>query len=209
MTTDYYRFVRYMYQRLYPIIKSQHFTKHKNHEKNLFFLIIVLIVSISCVKANNHKSNTSSKSETLTDSLRLVELDHFWVKLSRTVNEGDFEGYKAAYHNDAVIIFASGKNKVSLPITKALANWKQGFSDTKAGKTKDSVEFRFSQRIGDETTAHETGIFHFNSTDSNGKILGNYLVHFEMLLVKRNNVWIGLMEYQKSEATEEEWASLE
>ena len=178
-------------------------------KKNLFFLIIVLIVSISTAKANNHKINTSTKSETSNDSLRLAELDHFWAELSRTVNEGDFEGYKAAYHDDAVVIFASGQNKVSLPITKALANWKQGFSDTKVGKTKDSVEFRFSQRIGDETTAHETGIFHFNSTDSNGKILGNYLVHFEMLLVERSHVWIALMEYQRSEATKEEWESLE
>ena len=178
-------------------------------KKNLFFLIIVLIVSISPAKANNNKNNSSTKSETSNDSLRLAELDHFWTELSRTVNEGDFEGYKAAYHDDAVVIFASGQNKTSLPITKALANWKQGFSDTKAGKTKDSVKFHFSQRIGDETTAHETGIFHFKSSDNNGKILGDYLVHFEMLLVKRKNAWIGLMEYQKSEATKEEWESLE
>ena len=178
-------------------------------KRNLFLLTIIFIVSIVSAKANNHKSNTTTKSETSNDSLQLAELDHFWAELSRTVNEGDFEGYKAAYHDDAVVIFASGQNKVSLPITKALANWKQGFSDTKAGKTKDRVEFRFYQRISDETTAHETGIFHFKSTESNGKILGDYLVHFEMLLVKRKNAWIGLMEYQKSEATKEEWESLE
>lgn len=96
-----------------------------------------------------------------------------------------------------------------MPITKALASWKQGFNDTKMGKTEDSVEFRFSQRIGDETTAHETGIFIFKSNDSNGKVITKKFIHFEMLLVKRNNAWQALMEYQKSEATEEAWELLE
>ncbi|MDG2449540.1 MAG: nuclear transport factor 2 family protein [Saprospiraceae bacterium] len=178
-------------------------------KKYTVIFIVILIASISSVKAINYTSMTRIETNSSKDSLRLAELDYFWTELSRTVNKGDFEGYKAAYHDDAVVIFASGKNKVSLPISTALANWKQGFSDTKAGKTSDSVEFRFSQRINDGSTAHETGIFHFKSIDSNGKVRGNSLVHFEMLLVKRNDVWIGLMEYQKSEATEKDWASLE
>ena len=40
--------------------------------------------------------------------------------------------------------------------------------DTKAGKIRASVEFRFSQRIGGETTAHETGIFLYTATDADG-----------------------------------------
>jgi len=176
---------------------------------HLLLLTIAFLVSNKPLDAKQLQNQSHLSTKASKDSLRLAELDDYWIELSRTVNEGDFEGYKAAYHEDAVVIFASGQNKVSLPITTALANWKQGFSDTKAGKTKDGVEFRFSQRIGDETTAHETGIFHFKSIDSNGKILGDYLVHFEMLFVKRNDVWIALMEYQRSEATEEEWEALE
>ncbi len=178
-------------------------------KRTLLFITIILIAGIATTKANNHESNTPSKKETPNDSLRLAELDHFWTELSRTVREGDFEGYQASYHDDAVVLFTSGENKASVPITKALASWKQGFNDTKTGKTQDSVAFRFSQRIGDETTAHETGIFIFKSNDSNGKVITKQFIHFEMLLVKRNNTWLALMEYQKSEATEEEWKLLE
>ncbi|MFT4565886.1 MAG: ketosteroid isomerase-like protein [Saprospiraceae bacterium] len=175
----------------------------------LSFIIIVLIASMTTTKANNYERNSLSKMETPKDSLRLAELDRFWTELARTVSEGDFEGYKAAYHEDAVVVFASGKRKVSVPITKALASWKQGFNDTKTGKTQGSVEFRFSQRIGDETTAHETGVFMYKSNESNGKVIAKRFMHFEMLFVKHENYWKALMEYQKSDATEEEWESLQ
>ena len=173
------------------------------------FITIILIAGIATTKANNHKSISLSKMAIPNDSLRLAELDYFWTELSRTVSEGDFEGYKACYHDDAVVLFTTREDKASMSITKALANWKQDFIDTKAGKTENSVEFRFSQRIGDETTAHETGIFMFKSNDSHGKVIAKQYIHFEVLLVKHNNAWQALMEYQKSKATEVAWALLE
>ena len=143
------------------------------------------------------------------DSTRLAELDSYWSKLANTVKNGDFEGYAAAYHEDAVVVFATGDNKVSVPLSSAMEGWKEGFINTKVGLHIDSVRFRFSQRIGNATTAHETGIFHFTSYDNDGKLLGEYLVHFEMLLIKRGDNWLGVMEYQKSNATQEEWDLLE
>ncbi len=177
-------------------------------KKTLFFISIILLVSIGSTKANNPKHKTLIKMESPADSIRLAELDHYWEKLAQTVEEGDFEGYKALYHSDAVVVFTSGENKTSVPIEKALAAWKKGFHDTKKGKQNDKAEFRFSQRIGNETTAHETGIFIFSSTDNNGKIKEKYTIHFEMLLVKKDNAWFVLMEYQKSEASKEEWDAL-
>ena len=76
--------------------------------------------------------------------------------------------------------------KDSVPIAQALAAWKAGFVDTKAGKSKADVRFRFSKRVGDSTTAHETGIFHYSSTDASGKQRYSY-VHFETLLVKKGS----------------------
>lgn len=142
------------------------------------------------------------------DAARIAELDRYWVELSRTVEEGDFEGYGAGYHEDAVVVFATGEAKRSMAISSALEGWKQGFMDTKAGKEKNQVEFRFSQRIGDDNTAHETGIFHYTSYDKSGKALADALIHFEMLLIKRDGTWLGMMEYQKSEATQTEWDAL-
>ena len=175
--------------------------------KILLLLAIVFFTGFTPVKEVDNDI-IKSKTETITDSSRLEELDKYWDNLSKTVAEGDFEGYSNGYHKDAVIIFASGKNKTSLPIEKALAGWKKGFTDTKNGKNKSHVEFRFSQRIGDDTTAHETGIFIYTSSDVNGENKVEYPTHFEMLLVKRNNKWLGVMEYQKSNATKEEWNAL-
>jgi ketosteroid isomerase-like protein len=142
------------------------------------------------------------------DTSRIAELDQYLSEVSRTVHEGDFEGYKALYHEDAVVVFATRENKTSISISKALAGWKQGFEDTKAGKANSNVSFRLSQRINDETTAHETGIFNYTSLDNDGRAIASSYVHFEMLLVKKAGQWLALMELQKSTGTEEEWEAL-
>ncbi len=129
------------------------------------------------------------------------DLDAFWAEVSRTVGEGDFEGYAATYHEDAILV--SALSETSYPISQARDGWKQGFVDTKAGKMEAGVEFRFTQRLADETTAHETGIFHYWAHVEGGDRSEMY-IHFEALLVKKQG-WKMMMEYQKSPATLEEW----
>jgi len=130
------------------------------------------------------------------------ELDAYWAELSRTVEEGDFEGYAALYHPDAVLVsLGSG---TSYPIAQALAGWKQGFDDTAAGRAEAGVDFRLTQRLNNGTTAHETGIFRYTFTPEGGETTVAP-VHFEALLVKQDGKWLMLMEYQKDVATEEEW----
>ena len=135
---------------------------------------------------------------------RIAELDAYWREVARAVREGDFEAYRATCHEEGVLV--SGSAKTSYPLTQALERWKQGFLDTRAGRMKASVEFRFSQRWGDATTAHETGMFRYSSVDAAGQASVKY-VHFEALLVKRGS-WKILMEYQKSPATPEDWERL-
>ena len=133
--------------------------------------------------------------------MQQVELDAFWSETSRTVSVGDFEAYSALYHADAVLI--SGSSGTSVPIAQALQDWESGFASTRRGEDKPSVEFRFTQRLHDATTAHETGIFRFESQGPDGDPVVRY-VHFEALLVKADG-WLMTMEYQKSSATREEW----
>ncbi len=139
------------------------------------------------------------------DTVRLGELDAYWAEVSRAVREGDFEGYKATCHEEGVLV--SGSRQNSQPLSKALARWKKDFVATKSGKIKGNVEFRFSGRLGDNTTAHETGIFHYWTVDSEDKRKHEY-IHFEGLLIKKNRTWKILMEYQKSKATLDEWKAL-
>ena len=133
---------------------------------------------------------------------RVAELNAFWTEVSRSVSEGDFEAYQASCHPEGVLV--SGSKKTSSPLSEALVRWKKEFIATKSGTMKASVKFRFSQRLGDETTAHETGIFLYSSVGPDGKINQEY-IHFEVLLVKKEGHWQTLMEYQKSKATQNEW----
>lgn len=137
---------------------------------------------------------------------RLVELNAYWAEVSKAVRTGDFEAYKATCHDEGVLV--SGSQKTTYPLSKALAGWKQGFLDTKEGKMKANVEFRFSRRLGDDTTAHETGIFRYSTVDANGE-RANHYVNFEGLLLKKNKKWMILMEYQKSTATKTQWNALQ
>ena len=176
--------------------------------KNLLLILSFLsLISASPLKESENGTSILT-SDFLQESSRIQELNAYWEKLAKTVIEGDFKGYGDGYHKDAVIVFASGKNKTSVPLKKALDGWKQGFIDAKNGKNRSHVAFRFSQRIGDATTAHETGIFLYATSDADGKNKKEYPTHFEMLLVKKNGKWLGVMEYQKTNATIDEWNAL-
>jgi hypothetical protein len=139
------------------------------------------------------------------DKSRLEELDAYWTEVSRSVREGDFEGYQATCHETGVLV--SGSKKISQPLSEALSRWKKDFVATATGKMKANVEFRLSQRFGDSTTAHETGIFCYSTVDAAGNSTAEY-IHFEGLLVKLNGKWQILMEYQKSRTTAEQWQAL-
>lgn len=169
-------------------------------KKDILFTALILLAFLTSTKAI---------SQSNTEALRKAQIDRtYWSVISVTVKEGDFEGYSATCHENAVLVTTAGKNKLSYPMTTALARWKQGFLNTKQGKQMDNVQFRFSQRIGDETTAHETGIFYFTSHDSTGKLIAEGYTHLEALLVKQGDKWVCLMEYQKAKATPEEWDAL-
>ncbi len=131
------------------------------------------------------------------------ELDAYWAEGARTVADGDFEGYASIYHPDAVLVV---EGSGSHPIAQALEGWKPGFEDTRQGRAEAGVEFRFTERLVGETTAHETGIFRYFLRPEEGEAQ-IALVHFEALLVKKDGRWLMLMEFQKGPATDAEWAA--
>lgn len=139
------------------------------------------------------------------DSDRLKQLDAYWAEVSRAVAAGDFSAYQATCHPDGVLV--SGTKQTSSPLAEALKRWKKEFDATRSGAMKASVEFKFSQRLGDTTTAHETGIFLYSATGADGKTTRDY-INFEALLLKREGRWRIVMEYQKSGATRAEFEAL-
>ena len=139
------------------------------------------------------------------ETKRLAELDKYWKEVVRCVESGDFAGYKATIHTDGVLVV--GISKRSLPLADALKSWEKEFALTKAGKSKTQLEFRWSERYGDATTAFETGMFRYAATTADGKPIEEY-IDFEGLLVKRNGKWLIIMEYQKAKGTKEAWEKL-
>ena len=176
----------------------------------VLFLMLTVTVYSGCVSIvyNEPMEQSTPKVEVdvveLDDSARIAELDDYWAEVSRCVKEGDFEGYTATFHKDAVLV--SGFSEKAYPISQALEGWKSNILETQSGKNQASVEFKFSRRLGDSTTAHETGIFHYAMIDAEGTKT-EYYVQFEALLVKRGK-WIAMMENQQSDATEEDWNAL-
>ncbi len=75
-------------------------------------------------------------------------------------------------------------------------------------KMKASVAFRFSRCLGDATTAHETGIFRYESQRSGAAAVVEY-VRFDALLVKRQEARQMVMENQQESAGEDDWKTLE
>ncbi len=139
------------------------------------------------------------------EQARLKELDAYWAEVSRAVNQGDFEAYKATCHGDAVLV--SESKLMSQPLAVALARWSNDFANTRDGKISSKVEFRFSKRFGDATTAHENGIFRFTAQKPGAEPTVEY-IHLEALLVKRGGTWKILMENQTGPATAAEWDAL-
>ena len=133
------------------------------------------------------------------------ELDQYWARVSQAVKTGDLKAYRATCHSDGVLV--SGKGGKSELLSEALVRWGKEFTDTKAGKMKAQVEFRFSDRKMGKNTVHETGIFLYSSQIKGEEWKKEY-IHFEALLVKKNGEWQILMEFQKSPASEAEWSAL-
>jgi ketosteroid isomerase-like protein len=143
--------------------------------------------------------------EPTSETARMKQLDDYWKEVSQAVSSGDFAAYEATCHAEGVLV--SGSKKTSSPLADALKRWKKEFDATKSGEMKASVTFKFSQRLGDATTAHETGIFLYTSAGPDGKETKEY-IHFEALLAKRDGRWKILMEYQKAKGTREEFEAL-
>jgi hypothetical protein len=92
-------------------------------------------------------------------------------------------------------------------LASALKQWQKEFDETKAGGMKASVDFRFKQRWGDDSTAHETGIFRYASQIKGGEKTVAY-IELEALLVKKDGSWKVLMEFQKDQKTKVDWDKL-
>lgn len=134
-----------------------------------------------------------------------TELDALWADVSRAVATGDPDLYLSTYHPDA--IFVSARRGITRTVAEDVDANRSAWNDTRDGRARRSVEFRFSERLNSENSAHEVGIFRYASTEADGSTRV-VLIHFEAALVRKDGRWLQLLERQTSDATEAEWEAL-
>lgn len=166
---------------------------------------IVVLATVTVAAAVLAAEPAVAPDPTAAETERLAELDRLWAEVARAVREGDFEAYASTCHPDGVLV--SEKKGLSQPLAAALARWQQEFLDTRAGRLNASVEMRFTIRLGDATTAHETGIFRYSAGKPGEPPRTDY-VPFHALLVKQDGRWRILMEHQRLHVDEAEWRKL-
>ena len=131
-----------------------------------------------------------------------AEIDALWARVIESVRTGDPELYLSTYHPDA--IFVSARRGITRKVSADVEANADAWEDTREGRTRRDLAFRFTERLRDEDSAHDVGIFRYSSTEADGSTRV-VLIHFEAALVKKDGRWLQLLEYQKSDATQAEW----
>lgn len=126
-----------------------------------------------------------------------------WQAGAKSVVDHDIVAMSRVYHPAAVLVSQKG----TTPIADALARWGRDTVTAKKDGVRAFVEFRFTTRQDDATTAFEAGAFRYGTIDKAGVSKPSY-VRFEALLVKTSAGWQMVMERQLAAITESEWNAL-
>jgi hypothetical protein len=126
-----------------------------------------------------------------------------WSVISKTVAEDDIVGMGKLYAPDAVLVTP----KETTPIKQALDRWGRDMVAAKGRGDRATVEFRFSVRQDNATTAFEAGMFKYTQITKAGVSKPQY-IPFEALLVKTGGQWRVMMERQLPAVTQAEWDKL-
>jgi len=131
----------------------------------------------------------------------VAELDALWERVMQSVRTGDPGLYLSTYHPDA--IFVSARRGISRTVVGDVEANRDAWRATAEGRAERDLEFRFTRRLHDDTSAHETGIFRYSSVENGTPTVAT--IHFSAALVKVDGEWLQLLEYQDSDATQAEW----
>ncbi len=150
--------------------------------------------AVLCANSPNRQAAASSSRD--------IDAD-VWSVFVATVAADDIVGMGNAYFPNAVLVRPQGTD----PIKETLDRWGRDMVAAKAKGNRATVEFRFSRRQDDATTAFETGTFKYTVIEGAGARTSR-CYPFEELLAKTNGKWRVLMERQFPVVTEEEWDKL-
>jgi ketosteroid isomerase-like protein len=157
-------------------------------------IVLIAILLWSAAVSDGASQSAASSAE--------IDRD-VWSVFVATVAADDIVGMGRAYFPDAVLVSPKGTR----PIKATLEGWGRDMVAAKARGDKATVEFRFSRRQDDSTTAFEAGIFKYTVIAKSGASTPKFYP-FEELLVKTDGKWRVLMERQFDLVTEDAWNKL-
>jgi hypothetical protein len=139
----------------------------------------------------------------IAEDIDALGTNSLFKEIQRSVAEADFERMAAAYHADAVLV----KSKSTAFIDDVMHRWRAAGEKLRNEGGHASVDFRFSSRQHDASSAFDTGIFRYATVDKEG-VERVFFAHFENLAVFRNDHWLTLMERQMAATDLTTWNSL-
>ena len=157
--------------------------------------IVVALLSILVVSAGASQTPAASSTRDIDREI--------WSLFTATVATDDIVGMGRLYHPDAVLVTP----KATTPIKETLDRWGKDMVAAKARGDRATVEFRFSLRQDNSTTAFEAGLFKYTVIAKSGVSTPQF-VPFEALLGKTDGKWRVLMERQLAAVTQVEWDKL-
>jgi len=160
--------------------------------------VAILVIYNSGIHAQGVKPATTN-----TQSTQDIDRD-VWSVFVATVASDDIVRMGEAYFPNAVVVMPS----TTSPIKETLDRWGKDMVAAKAKGNRATVEFRFSRRQDDATTAFEAGIFRYTVIEKSGTRTSK-CYPFEALLGKTNGKWRVLMERQLAEVSQDAWDKLQ
>jgi len=145
---------------------------------------------------------TCAFSQTAPTTSRDIDRE-VWSVFVATVAAADIVGMGRAYSPKAVLVTPKG----TTPIKETLERWGKDMVAAKQKGDRATVEFRFSLRQDDRTTAFQAGIFKYTVIARSGASTPQFYP-FEALLEKTGGRWRVLMERQFAAVTQADWDKL-
>jgi hypothetical protein len=134
----------------------------------------------------------------------VAELDAFWAGVVKSVVEWSLPAQKATYHPDAVGMYGTADSYTTSSIWAGFAKREADTSAVEALDRRRILEFRFSSRVHDASTAHEVGLYHFWAEGRE-----HYYGTVDSYLVKKDGRWLILVEIQlEPPMTKADWDAL-
>ncbi|QMU65010.1 MAG: DUF4440 domain-containing protein [Flavobacteriaceae bacterium] len=150
--------------------------------KKLIFFIVTLVLFTN---QGNSQSLTSLK-----------EINKVWAKFYQAFDSLNHQ-LMAEIHSKKLIRISGGK-KIS-DYETYIGNYKKNFKRARENAISNTISLRFFERIHTDSIASERGIYKLIRTREQEKEQV-YYGQFHVILIKENNMWKILMDYDSDEA---------